>query len=164
MPQQPAPLSTKATVNAFSIGSRHYEQRFNDCGKINCNKCGGSGPRHPSHGPYWYLCVLAKGAWRRIYLGKELDTTRFVNDDGTIDWAAVKQKRILKTYTEQTNVEAPGQLNCAGEPIDKALEHNYDSGPDAGAPPAGAAADAGAEAPDPDPADPIVKRPGSTTP
>lgn len=154
--QQPAPLSTKATVNAFSIGSRHYEQRYNDCGKKNCRKCGGSGPRRPSHGPYWYLCVLAKGAWRRIYLGKELDTTRFVGEDGKVDWQQVKEKRILKTYTEETNTEAPGQLNCAGEPIDKALEHNYDSGPGAGKALSDTQTSAGAAAPDPDPKDPTV--------
>lgn len=108
-PQQPTPGSTPATVAAFSVGSRHYESRLNDCGKVNCRQCGGTGRRHPSHGPYWYLCVMARGSWRRIYLGKELDTTKYVAPDGSIDWAAVRAKRRRKNTVEATNRDVPGQ-------------------------------------------------------
>jgi len=110
-PQQPTPGSTQATVAAFEVAGRHYEARLNDCGKINCRKCGGAGRRHPSHGPYWYLCVMSRGSWRRIYLGKDLDTTKYVDPTGHIDWAAVRNKRARKNTTEATNHDVPGQTN-----------------------------------------------------
>lgn len=107
--QQPAPATTRATIAAFEIGPRHYESRLNDCGKANCKRCGGTGKRHPSHGPYWYMCVMSRGSWRRVYLGKELDTTKYVNGNGTVDWDAVRKKRRSKTFVEQTDRECPGQ-------------------------------------------------------
>jgi len=80
-------------------GGRTYEQRLNDCGKANCRKCGGDGARQASHGPYWYLCVLLRHKWVRIYLGKELDTARFVDATGEVDWEAVKAWKVRKATT-----------------------------------------------------------------
>ena len=96
------PITTprdNATMHIFKQGGRTYESRLNDCGKVNCLKCGGEGQRHPSHGPYWYLCLNVRGAWVRIYLGKDLDTKRYVTPDGQIDWEAVKTFRARKMTT-----------------------------------------------------------------
>jgi hypothetical protein len=89
--------STTAAPIIFKQGGRTYESRLNDCGNLKCRRCGGAGPRHPSHGPYWYLCVCINSKWVRIYLGKQLDTARFVDQVGGIDWEAVKQFRARKS-------------------------------------------------------------------
>jgi len=91
------PPHDPATLTIFKQGGRTYESRLNDCGKINCQKCGGDGTRAPSHGPYWYLCVNMRGKWVRIYLGKELDTKKYVTPEGQIDWEALKEFRVRKT-------------------------------------------------------------------
>jgi len=90
---------SQSVVASFSAPGRHYEARLNDCGKVNCSKCGGAGRRTPSHGPYWYLCVQSRGQWRRIYLGKELDTARFITSNGRVDWDAIKAARKKKNAT-----------------------------------------------------------------
>jgi hypothetical protein len=42
------------------------------------------------HGPYWYLIVPGGYRPTRVYIGKTLDTQRYVRDDGEVDWAAIK--------------------------------------------------------------------------
>lgn len=114
MTSEPDSSRTKsAIVSAFQTNGRHYESRLVNCGKVNCQKCGGSGPRHPSHGPYWYLCITHNGRWYRIYLGKDLDTTRFVTDRGNVDWPAIRAKRNSKRLQPaEKSQEAPGQLDA----------------------------------------------------
>lgn len=112
-----APSRTSAVVSAFSQSGRHYESRRNDCGKLNCTKCGGEGRRTPSHGPYWYLCAMRRGQWHRIYLGKELDTTKYVTPNGQVDWKAVNEARKgRKLATEEKDHEAPGQQDILNTP------------------------------------------------
>lgn len=81
------------------VGNRTYEYRYNRCGKKNCHVCyhrqaDYSGP--PGHGPYWYLCVTHRGRWRRLYIGKELDTQKFVLPNGSIDWEAYRNRATRK--------------------------------------------------------------------
>lgn len=81
------------------VGTRTYEQRYNRCGKRNCRTCyhrpaDYCGP--PGHGPYWYLCITFNGRWRRLYIGKELDTAKFIQADGSIDWVAFKNRATRK--------------------------------------------------------------------
>lgn len=78
----PDPGKGKAVVESFKFKNRVYELRLNACGKKNCSTCQGNIPRH---GPYWYLCIPWGGKWRRIYIGKELDTTKFIGPNGKID-------------------------------------------------------------------------------
>jgi hypothetical protein len=91
--------SHNPVLSTFKQAGRTYEQRLTDCGKPNCLRCGGSGPRVASHGPYWYLCVLMNHHWVRIYLGRELDTKRYIAPDGQIDWEALKIWRARKITT-----------------------------------------------------------------
>jgi len=93
------PAHSSPVRNTFRQAGRTYESRLNDCGNLKCQRCGGDGPRHASHGPYWYLCVNINAKWVRIYLGRELDTTRFVAPDGQIDWDAIKIFRARKMTT-----------------------------------------------------------------
>lgn len=95
----------RSVFAAFKIGIRSYESKLNDCGKINCQRCGGDGPRHASHGPYWYLCFPRKNKWYRIYLGKELDTTKFITADGNLDWEALRRRKSVRQATRLTNAE-----------------------------------------------------------
>jgi hypothetical protein len=92
-------MTDQAIISTFKQGNRTYEQRLNDCGKLACRKCGGPDRRKPSHGPYWYLCISIRRSWTRLYLGKECDTTRFVDAAGGIDWEAVKEHRARKMST-----------------------------------------------------------------
>ncbi|MBA7705383.1 hypothetical protein ES703_114211 [subsurface metagenome] len=82
-------------VQGLRIGCRYYELRLVDCGKKTCRACNTPDGRHPSHGPYWYMRATRPGSGRKrpsIYLGKELDTARFVMKDGSINWDAVDNK------------------------------------------------------------------------
>lgn len=68
-------------------GNRIYECRYTRCGKPNCSVCnpGEFNPDRPiGHGPYWYLCARHGKRWRRLYIGKELDTTKHIGPDGEI--------------------------------------------------------------------------------
>lgn len=112
----PEPGSSPATVTTFKEGDRTYERKYVDCGKDNCSYCNTDLGRIPSHGPYWYLCVPKNGVWYRIYLGKELDTKRFVRDNGTIDWPAVKARRRKKLEGKHNTKAIPGQEDA----VDKA--------------------------------------------
>lgn len=91
-----APSNKGMIVQTLTVGTRSYEQRYQLCHKQNCRVCYGPDKPvgiPPGHGPYWYL-VLMKGTKRvRLYIGKELDTARFVKPGGEIDWAAVAERR-----------------------------------------------------------------------
>lgn len=107
----PTPLHRTTVIGAFVHSGRHYEQRLVDCGKIACTKCGGDGARHPSHGPYWYLCVSRGKRWTRLYIGKELDTRKFIGPDGSVDWSRVANRRGRRAPDQHTSKEIPGQLD-----------------------------------------------------
>lgn len=77
----PDPGAGKAVVESFKFKKRVYELRLNACGKKNCRTCQGNIPRH---GPYWYMCVPWGGKWRRIYIGKDLNTTKYIHQNGEI--------------------------------------------------------------------------------
>jgi len=80
-------------VQTIKVGHRVYEQRFNRCGKPTCLKCKSGwiyeGLRF-GHGPYWYLCVTYNRRWRRVYIGKILNTELFIDPAGEVDWGAIK--------------------------------------------------------------------------
>jgi len=107
--RMPPPGETRATVTMFKEGHRTYERRYIDCGKPNCRKCTQPGGRVPSHGPYWYLCVPRKGKWFRQYLGKNLDTNKWIDKNGNVDWEAIKHARKHKQDTTDLDTESPGQ-------------------------------------------------------
>lgn len=111
----PDPGKGKAVVESFKFKDRIYELRLNACGKTNCATCSGNLPRH---GPYWYLCVPWSGKWRRIYIGKDLDTTKFICPDGSVDRlmlgkGARKPKASLSHYNEPSN---PGSTSKPAGP------------------------------------------------
>lgn len=107
--KMPPPGETQATVTMFKEGHRTYERRYVDCGKDNCQRCNRPGGRLPSHGPYWYLCVPRKGKWFRIYLGKQLDTTKFVDKNGNIEWDLVKHAKARRAANVAPETDCPGQ-------------------------------------------------------
>lgn len=77
------------TIQTLLVGERIYEQRLNRCGRRNCQVCyppGGSGDGAPGHGPYWYMCVVRNGRAFRLYIGKDLNTARYVTAEGVVDW------------------------------------------------------------------------------
>jgi len=98
MPDSPLiPHSQPATISRFTDNGRVYERSIVDCGKANCSRCNSPAGRRPSHGPYWYLCATHGGAWRRVYLGRILDTSRFIAPDGSVDWLAVSNRHSSPT-------------------------------------------------------------------
>lgn len=103
-------------VSAFWHRSRRYEQRLVNCGKSNCSKCHPPGAiARPTHGPYWYLCARRGHKWRRIYLGKELDTEKYIDNDGNIDWTQIGHRRAKGTPGEGSSTIEPGQLDILDE-------------------------------------------------
>ena len=96
MKKQGARSSTAMVVQSVAVGARTYELRYNRCGKENCRVCYRRGADYsgpPGHGPYWYLCFSARGRWRRIYIGKVLDTDKWITPEGDVDWAAYRARR-----------------------------------------------------------------------
>jgi hypothetical protein len=94
----------------LDVGIRSYELRYTICHRRNCTTCYGRqedycGP--PGHGPYWYLCVVHARRWTRIYIGKTLDTTKFILADGAIDWATIKARATARRATHKKTKEAP---------------------------------------------------------
>ena len=91
-PSSPTPM----LVRSLPVGLRTYEQRYTRCHKPSCSVCQSqSGPIKGTigHGPYWYLCFRHGKGWTRIYLGKNLDTAKFVLPDGSIDFALILARR-----------------------------------------------------------------------
>lgn len=80
-------------VCSFRQGARSYELGRTDCGKSNCSGCSLPMGRKASHGPYWYLCAVRDGKWKRVYLGREIDSTKWILPDGQVDWAAIDAKK-----------------------------------------------------------------------
>jgi hypothetical protein len=91
--------ATSMVAKTVKVGGRMYEQRFVRCGKRNCGRCypaDGEALGRVGHGPYWYLCVTVGRRMRRAYIGSDLDTQRYVRDDGSVDWAATKGRREVR--------------------------------------------------------------------
>lgn len=102
--------ATKSTrsplVSSFKVGDHTYERSYVDCGKSNCSRCHTPTVHRPSHGPYWYLCYSFHGKWKRIYLGKNLDTTLFITSNGHVDHAAIRNRRHTSTIVEKPENES----------------------------------------------------------
>lgn len=96
-------------VHTFQSGPATYEQKFQKCRKPECWCQHPQAPDYAGphgHGPYWYLCFRHMKGWTRIYLGKNLDTTRFRNPDGSINFAEVQARRDeRKAAKEAAHVE-----------------------------------------------------------
>jgi hypothetical protein len=100
----------RMVIDRIDIGLRTYELKYTLCHRRNCATCYGRQPEYdgpPGHGPYWYMCVPHGRLWTRIYIGKELDTHKYVLADGTIDWAAVKARRTARARARKSTQEAP---------------------------------------------------------
>lgn len=108
----PGPGDSPAVVTVFREGRRTYERRYVDCGKTNCRRCTTAAGRIASHGPYWYLCFARRGKWYRVYLGKILDTSRFITSAGDIDWNAIRNRRRTNAGDEGMSDSIPGQEDC----------------------------------------------------
>lgn len=119
----PDPGTGKAVVESFKFQDRVYELRLNSCGKQNCRTCSG---REPRHGPYWYLCVPWGGKWRRIYLGKDLDTTKYIGPDGKVlpskmnrsaqkPLTALSPPGVGSALQDSTEPEIPAQMDLLEE-------------------------------------------------
>ncbi len=104
--QPPDPGTGKAVIESFSFHNRIYELRRNSCGKANCTVCNGN---QPTHGPYWYMCVSVSGRWRRIYLGKELDTTKFVDAEGNLQLPPPRGLPAHQRPAADAENDQPGQ-------------------------------------------------------
>jgi len=98
MPNPPRHSPHSATVSQ-RLRSRGYtyELLWVNCGKPACRSCNGESravdlPR--GHGPYWYLLAPCRGRPRRLYIGKNLDTSKFINPDGSICWPISRKKVV----------------------------------------------------------------------
>jgi len=80
--------------------NRTYELRYVRCGKTTCHTCYNRGANFagpPGHGPYWYLCATRKGRTVQMYVGKTLDTAKWMTPAGEIDWAAYNARSKKET-------------------------------------------------------------------
>jgi len=107
----PEPGKSPATVQILHLGMRTYELKYVYCGKKNCGKCNRASGRYPSHGPYWYLCFFQNGKWHRIYLGKNLDTRKFICADGSINWQQLQERRRKKHQAKPDRESAPDRVD-----------------------------------------------------
>jgi len=108
---------TSAVVESFWVHNHRYISRYADCGKPNCKRCGATGPRNASHGPYWYLCFTDEhGRWQQIYLGKTVDTSRFVTSQGNLDLAAIRAWRSRRR--DRPAAKPPGDPPLPGSDAD----------------------------------------------
>lgn len=109
----PPPFGKKsAAVETFLIEGRTYELRYVNCGKKNCTRCNTPNGPVPSHGPYWYLGVPRNKKWFRLYIGKHLDTRKFITKEGRIDWARARHSRVASSDPTLNDHSAPGQLDA----------------------------------------------------
>lgn len=114
----PEPGKGSGLVQNLCVGIRTYELRFVDCGRSNCTRCTQVEGRRPSHGPYWYLCVTRGKRWRRVYIGKDLHTDKFISPDGSIDWGAINNRGGKRQPLEQPSKNPPGQLDILDDKSD----------------------------------------------
>ena len=85
----------KMVAQRIQAVNRVYELRYVRCGRLNCHTCFNRGVSYcgpPGHGPYWYLCATRKGRTVQIYIGKILDTSKYMTPEGDIDWAAYRYR------------------------------------------------------------------------
>ena len=104
--QKGAPSADSMVIQSLRCHNRLYELRYNRCGKKTC-WCTRTahhptfiGP--PGHGPYWYLIISSNHRCRRLYVGKELDTSKHIGHEGQILWPTKKTKPTKK---ENENVQ-----------------------------------------------------------
>lgn len=102
-------------VATIKAEGRVYVRQFVDCGKKNCSRCRTPDGRAGSHGPYWYLCATRRGKWRRVYVGKNLDTGRFMLPDGRIDWQRIETRQSPVLTMAQAPV-IPSATKAPSEP------------------------------------------------
>ena len=79
-------LSKLSEVQRVVVGDRVYVLRYVSCRSARCKRCVGG----PAHGPYWYMLVHGFGRRLTVYIGRNLDTTKYVTDGGNFDamrWA-----------------------------------------------------------------------------
>lgn len=109
---QPHAGAAKGTIAIIHHEGRSYEQRLIDCRKPNCKKCSTQPARTPSHGPYWYLCAQTKSGWRRLYLGKTLNTSLYIRESGAIDWQAyAADRKPRKTPAATAHQNSTNQID-----------------------------------------------------
>jgi len=106
--------SQAMSIQTVTLHNRSYELRLTRCGKRNCRVCYDRPPnswRPPGHGPYWYLAFSSgiNQQWRRIYIGKTLDTARFITPEGQIDFAAIDAARRVRRNKRNAQPTAPNQ-------------------------------------------------------
>jgi hypothetical protein len=107
-------------VSSIKVLDHTYERSYVDCGRANCTRCRTPAGRYASHGPYWYLCYSIHGKWRRVYLGKNLDTSRFCQPDGRLDFHAINSRPHLSST-------APGPQNDS--PVKVVIPKDLPHGP-----------------------------------
>lgn len=133
-PNPPGPLGGSRTTQKIADGKFRYEQRANTCGKQNCKRCFPDTGPVIAHPGYWYMCFPHKGKWVRLYLGKTLDTKRFRQSDGEVDWPAIaahraeqktkrKAKQDAKAGIPPSAAVAEADASPPGEP--PAVHHCY---------------------------------------
>jgi len=110
------PPDGPSTARVLEVGSRTYELRWVCCRKTNCKKCYTPNGWVPSHGPYWYLCYSTARKTHRLYIGKNLNTQKYIGADGRINFGAVNavRKRTMDPITINEH-QMPGQLDAIRE-------------------------------------------------
>ena len=104
---------TGMVVQQVTVGIRLYEQRYTRCCKVNCRTCYGRQPDFcgaPGHGPYWYLCYRTDRGWQRVYIGKDLNTEKFILEDGSInhhELAGRRHARIRERDLKRKEAKKP---------------------------------------------------------
>lgn len=107
----PDPGQGPTLVQRVDTGGHVYELRRVDCGKPNCSFCNLPGGRRASHGPYWYHVARRGHKWLRLYIGKTLNTGKFLTPDGKIDWNKVSRRPGHDAPQERPSNDPPGQMD-----------------------------------------------------
>jgi hypothetical protein len=95
-----------------TLGTR-YELRYTRCGKQTCSHCSPNAADlygHVGHGPYWYLCLIVHKKPVRVYIGHDLDTSRFRTVDGNLDWPAIFKVKTNRATQKSPTCTPPPQL------------------------------------------------------
>jgi len=86
-----------------------YDLIYTMCCRKNCKTCYGETRAVDlpmGHGPYWYLTVQVRGVPRRLYIGKVLDTTKYMGPDGRVDWPAIVAAKKARSEARRLAAEA----------------------------------------------------------